>query len=169
MHKISHSYGHKLLLLLLLLLLSLINWTANGLLPGGSGDIRHNTQKYTYHTKYHTMHRQNTTHKATQTIKGTLRTMNTTQKKGNAIPVTGLETWEYGRGDPLRWPRDTLYPEKLALTSPTRRSLGWHTSLAGSLLSLFYSCNRPLSCNRPVLLVHETWIYWSWYQTTTLH
>jgi hypothetical protein len=26
---------------------------------------------------------------------------------------------EYGRGDPLRWPRDTLYPQKLALTSPT--------------------------------------------------
>jgi hypothetical protein len=24
-----------------------------------------------------------------------------------------------GSGDPLRWPRDTLYPEKLALTSPT--------------------------------------------------
>jgi hypothetical protein len=23
------------------------------------------------------------------------------------------------RGDPLRWPRDTLYPQKLALTSPT--------------------------------------------------
>jgi hypothetical protein len=25
---------------------------------------------------------------------------------------------EYGRGDPLRWPRKTLYPQKLALTSP---------------------------------------------------
>jgi hypothetical protein len=24
-----------------------------------------------------------------------------------------------GRGDPMRWPRDTLYPQKLALTSPT--------------------------------------------------
>jgi hypothetical protein len=24
-----------------------------------------------------------------------------------------------GRGDPLRWPRDTLYPQKLSLTSPT--------------------------------------------------
>jgi hypothetical protein len=30
------------------------------------------------------------------------------------------------RGDPLRWPRDTLYPHKLALTSPTSggRSVG---------------------------------------------
>jgi hypothetical protein len=31
----------------------------------------------------------------------------------------GLENREYGRGDPLRWPRDTLYPQKLALTSLT--------------------------------------------------
>jgi hypothetical protein len=30
-----------------------------------------------------------------------------------------LGNWEYCRGDPLRWPRDTLYPQKLALTSPT--------------------------------------------------
>jgi hypothetical protein len=31
-----------------------------------------------------------------------------------------------GCGDPLRWPRDTLYPQKLALTSPTSsgRSVG---------------------------------------------
>jgi hypothetical protein len=30
------------------------------------------------------------------------------------------------RGDPLRWPRNTLYPQKLALTSPTSdgRSVG---------------------------------------------
>jgi hypothetical protein len=27
-----------------------------------------------------------------------------------------------GREDPLRWPRDTLYPQKLALTSPTSGS-----------------------------------------------
>jgi hypothetical protein len=26
-----------------------------------------------------------------------------------------LQNREYGRGDPLRWPRDTLYPQKLAL------------------------------------------------------
>jgi hypothetical protein len=33
---------------------------------------------------------------------------------------------KYGRGDPLRWPRDTLYPQKLPLTSPTSggRSVG---------------------------------------------
>jgi hypothetical protein len=34
-----------------------------------------------------------------------------------AAPV--LKTEINGHGDPLRWPRDTLYPQKLALTSPT--------------------------------------------------
>jgi hypothetical protein len=39
---------------------------------------------------------------------------------------SGLENREYGRGDPFRWPRDTLYTQKLALTSPTSggRSVG---------------------------------------------
>jgi hypothetical protein len=39
---------------------------------------------------------------------------------------SGIENQEYGRGDPLRWPRDTLYPQKLAITSPTSggRSVG---------------------------------------------
>jgi hypothetical protein len=32
---------------------------------------------------------------------------------------SGLENREYGLGDRLRWPRDTLYQQKLALTSPT--------------------------------------------------
>jgi hypothetical protein len=41
-----------------------------------------------------------------------------------AAPV--LKTEINGRRDPLRWPRDTLYPQKLALTSPTSggRSVG---------------------------------------------
>jgi hypothetical protein len=38
----------------------------------------------------------------------------------------GLENREYVRGGPLRWPRNNLYPQKLALTSPTSggRSVG---------------------------------------------
>jgi hypothetical protein len=38
----------------------------------------------------------------------------------------GLEIREYDRGDPSRWPRDTFYPQKLALTLPTSggRSVG---------------------------------------------
>jgi hypothetical protein len=39
---------------------------------------------------------------------------------------SGLESREYGRRDPSRWPRGTLYPQKLAVTSPTNsgRSVG---------------------------------------------
>jgi hypothetical protein len=39
---------------------------------------------------------------------------------------SGLESREYGRKDPSRWPRGTLYPQKLALTPPTSggRSVG---------------------------------------------
>jgi hypothetical protein len=32
---------------------------------------------------------------------------------------SGPESREYGRRDPSRWPRGTLYPQKLALISPT--------------------------------------------------
>jgi hypothetical protein len=84
----------------LLLLLVLFNGTANGFLPCGSGTtIRHDTQKYTYHTKYHTMLKQYTAHKATQIIHDTLHRINTTQKKSNyktiILPavVYGCETW----------------------------------------------------------------------------
>jgi hypothetical protein len=35
---------------------------------------------------------------------------------------SGLKIREYGLRDPSRWPRDTLYPQNLALTSPTRGS-----------------------------------------------
>jgi hypothetical protein len=39
---------------------------------------------------------------------------------------SGLESREYGRRDPSFWPRGTLCPQKLALTSPTSggRSVG---------------------------------------------
>jgi hypothetical protein len=39
---------------------------------------------------------------------------------------SGLENREYGFADPLRWPRDTLYPQKLALILSTSggRSVG---------------------------------------------
>jgi hypothetical protein len=39
---------------------------------------------------------------------------------------SGLENREYSRGDLLRWPCDTLYPQKLALTLPSSggRSVG---------------------------------------------
>jgi hypothetical protein len=35
----------------------------------------------------------------------------------NKLP--GIESREYGSRDPSRWPRDNIYPRKLALTLPT--------------------------------------------------
>jgi hypothetical protein len=35
---------------------------------------------------------------------------------------SSLENWEYGRRDPSRWKRGTLYPQELALASPTSGS-----------------------------------------------
>jgi hypothetical protein len=42
------------------------------------------------------------------------------------LVMFGQENRINGRGDPLRWSRDTLYPQKLTLTSPTSggRSVG---------------------------------------------
>ena len=42
------------------------------------------------------------------------------------VAAPGLETEINGRRDPLRWPRDTPLPAKLALTAPTGggRSVG---------------------------------------------
>jgi hypothetical protein len=42
------------------------------------------------------------------------------------LPYSGLENGEYGCKDQPRWLRDTLYPQKLALTSLTSggRSVG---------------------------------------------
>jgi hypothetical protein len=44
----------------------------------------------------------------------------------NSSYFSGLESREYVRGDQLRWSRNALYPQKLALTSPTSgvRSVG---------------------------------------------
>jgi hypothetical protein len=36
---------------------------------------------------------------------------------------SSLETWDYGRRDASRWPHGTLYPQKLALNSPTSGDL----------------------------------------------
>jgi hypothetical protein len=52
--------------------------------------------------------------------RGPLRLASTTEELlGRNSSGSGLENRKYGRGDPLRWPRDTLYPQKLALTSST--------------------------------------------------
>jgi hypothetical protein len=45
---------------------------------------------------------------------------------GRKSNSSGLESLEYGCRNPSRWPRGTLYPQKLVLTSPTSggRSVG---------------------------------------------
>jgi hypothetical protein len=59
--------------------------------------------------------------------RGPLSLVSTIEKLlGRNSSGSGLENREYGCGNPLRWPRDTLYQLKLALTSPTGsgRSVG---------------------------------------------
>jgi hypothetical protein len=52
--------------------------------------------------------------------RGPLSLMSTTEELlGRNSRGCGLENREYGHGDPLHWPCDTLYLQKLALTSPT--------------------------------------------------
>jgi hypothetical protein len=45
---------------------------------------------------------------------------------GRNISDSGLESQEHCHGDPLCWPCDTLYPQKMAITAPTSigRSVG---------------------------------------------
>jgi hypothetical protein len=59
--------------------------------------------------------------------RGPLSLVSTTDKLlGRKSSGSGLEIREYYRRDPSRWPRGTLYPQKLALTTPTSggRSVG---------------------------------------------
>jgi hypothetical protein len=59
--------------------------------------------------------------------RGPLSVVSTTEELlGRNNSGCGLESREYGHGDTLLWLRDTLYPQKLALTSPTSgcRSVG---------------------------------------------
>jgi hypothetical protein len=51
---------------------------------------------------------------------GPLSLVSTTEELlGRNSGSSDLENREYSHVDPLRWPRDTLYPQKLALTSST--------------------------------------------------
>jgi hypothetical protein len=59
--------------------------------------------------------------------RGPLSLVNTIEElRGRKSSGSSLESQEYSRRDPSRWPRSTLYPQKLKLTSSTNsdRSVG---------------------------------------------
>jgi hypothetical protein len=68
---------------------------------------------------------------------------------------SGLENREYGHRDPSRWPRGTLYPQKLALTSPTSggRSVGIVRSRTQATEFSFFNS----WCTYRVLLQYKFW------------
>jgi hypothetical protein len=59
-----------------------------------------------------------------------------------------LENREYGRGNPLNWPRNTLYQQKSALTSPTccGRSVGILRLRAKTTECFFFHLVTILDC-----------------------
>jgi hypothetical protein len=62
-----------------------------------------------------------------------------------------LETREYGRKDSSRWPRDTVYTKKLALTPPTSgcHSVGivrLRTKAAEFIYTFLYHCRTLQEC-----------------------
>jgi hypothetical protein len=60
---------------------------------------------------------------------------------------SGLESREYVRRDPSRWPRGTLYQQKLALTSPTSggRSVGIVRSRTEATEFVCLFCQSPFA------------------------
>jgi hypothetical protein len=52
--------------------------------------------------------------------RGPLSLVSTIEKQlARQSSVSHLESREYGHREPSRWPRDALYPQKLAVTLPT--------------------------------------------------
>jgi hypothetical protein len=68
-----------------------------------------------------------------------------------------LENREYGRRDPSRWPRGTLYPQTLAITSPTSggRSVGIVRSRTQTMeFSFFYFSSAHVTSGQKATEVH---------------
>jgi hypothetical protein len=71
---------------------------------------------------------------------------------------SGRERREYGSGDPLRLPRDILYPQEMALTSPTSgglrpRSL-FYLLFSSSELLPFFRRLFSFSCMQRSVSIH---------------
>jgi hypothetical protein len=74
-----------------------------------------------------------------------------------------LENREYGSGDPLRWPRGSLYPQTFALTSPTSgaRSVGIVRSCTQAMeIFVFFSGGWGIKKYIETPLTHVLQIFW---------
>jgi hypothetical protein len=92
--------------------------------------------------------------------RGPLSLVSTTKELlGRNSSGSGLENWEHGRGDPLRWPGDTLYQQKLALTSPKLggRSVGIVRLRTKATELVFFFCLTELS-----VFFWRGFLPWSW-------
>jgi hypothetical protein len=76
-----------------------------------------------------------------------------------------LENREYGRRDPSRWPRGTLYPQKLALTSPTRggRSVGIVRSRTQTVELIFFFSSYLIDWASHIYGLLRTRVFVLWY------
>jgi hypothetical protein len=85
--------------------------------------------------------------------RGPLSPMSTTEELlGRKSSGSGLENREYGREDLLRWSADTLYPQNLALTSPTSgdRSVGIVCSRTKAIEFSYYTQKHILQSSRHI-------------------
>jgi hypothetical protein len=93
--------------------------------------------------------------------RGPLSLVSTTEELlGRKSSGACLENREYGRRDPSRWPRSTVYPQKLAITSPTSggRSVGIVRSRTQAIEFVFY-VKRNILRNQQKLNFYISEIY----------
>jgi hypothetical protein len=94
---------------------------------------------------------------------GPLSLLNTIEELlGRKSSGFGIENREYGHRDPSRWPRGTLYPQKLALTSSTSGALSvgivrWQTEATATSMQCRGQERCTSTSNHPCLcdIVHN--------------